>query len=165
MKPEITAEVLGKLLKSKGMKQKEICPILDLSESNVSNILKLHRKISAAEQKILRLYFYDELPFELGKVDRGEELANVLKFTPQEWQAICILSKREGFMEPKFWIRGKILAHLEQSPAGQEAMEEAGGGEPSSKVAEDADSYGKRTIDPSEDEKLNDNGNGGAASA
>lgn len=110
MKHEITPETLKDLLAKKGMKQKELEAILDISKSLVSKIFSRDRKISSSEQKLLALYFYGEMPFDM--IRPAEELSSTLKFTGQEWKIITTLATREGYTSPQAWITAQIRGYL-----------------------------------------------------
>ena len=65
--------------------------------------------IPPAMQKLLRLYLFGEIPFNLIRDPR--DVAALLEFTAEEWQAIVVLATRAG-QEPRAWIRSQILAYL-----------------------------------------------------
>lgn len=64
MHSDISPNQLKELLKEKGIKQKELEGLLSLSQPQISLVMSGRRKISNAEQKLLKFYFYGENPFE-----------------------------------------------------------------------------------------------------
>lgn len=120
---EITGESLKLLRGSKGLNQTEVGEIIGLDGYHVSNIEKGRRAISPSEMKLLRLYFFGEIPFDL--VHQEKPLGTILEFTEDEWKIIEILALRAG-QKPPQWIRGQILAYLDHNPRAAEARKEAG---------------------------------------
>lgn len=98
--------------------------------------------------KLLRLYFFGELPFELVREPR--ELSSVLEFSPDEWRIIEILARREG-QTPTLWIRSQIRGYLNHNPRAIEARRDsiyALDPIESSMVAEDTPQYGGKPLPP-----------------
>ena len=146
MENEITPHTIKKLLESKGMKQKELCNILTLTPQKVSQMMNSQRKISESEKKLLKLYFYGIMPFEMIRPE--EELSNTLKFTGSEWKVIGILATREGYTSPQAWITAQIRGYLRNIENTTSTL----------KVAEEPTPYGSNNIiDPSTEQ----NNNGG----
>ena len=116
---DITTDDLSTLMAEKGMKQKDLGQILELTSPKTSALMNGNRKISNSEQKLLKLYFYGEMPFDLirGTLENSKEL----EFTEQEWSIITTLSIREGYSTPQKWIVAQIrgylraITHLEQN--------------------------------------------------
>ena len=67
-------------------------------------------EISPAHLKLLKLYLYGEMPFELIRdtLNNSKEL----EFTEQEWSIITTLSIREGYKTPQAWITAQIRGYL-----------------------------------------------------
>lgn len=107
MNQPITAESIKDLLRAKGLKNKDLSPILSLTAQQISNIMTGSRKISESEQKLLRLYFYGEIPFGQIADNRWE----VLSFTLQEAEAIRHFAQRLG-ITPEAWIVEQIRTIL-----------------------------------------------------
>lgn len=108
MEQEITPAALRTLLKRNKMKQKDLEPILDLTNPKISAIMNGHRKINSAEQKLLQLYFWGKYPF----TDHNKDITRILEFTIDEWELIKILSTREGYNTPKACIIARIREYL-----------------------------------------------------
>ncbi len=147
MKPDITPEILAELLSERGMKQKELCLILNLSAPNISHIMNGNRNVSSSEQKLLKLFFYGEMPFDM--LSAREDVRTVLNFTHDEWQVITVLSNREGYTSPKAWVTAQIRGYLRNIEKFK----------PLQNVAEDASEYGSNITDPS----IKQNSTGGEA--
>lgn len=105
MKQPLTVQNIRDLLTEKELKQKDLGPILSLSPSNLSNIMSGVRKISESEQKLLRLYFFGEIPFE--NLGEGEDWSDVLCFSAQESDSIRSFANRVG-ISPEHWIAEQI---------------------------------------------------------
>lgn len=111
MKDDITPNELKALLSEKGMKQREVADILSLTQPMVSKIFNGLRSISPAEQKLLRLYFYGEIPFDMIRPeDKG--YSSEFKFTEEEWHVMGIMATRCGFGDAGEWIVSRIRAEL-----------------------------------------------------
>lgn len=109
MKAPLTPEEIRLLLEERGLRQKDLCSILSLTPSNVSNLMNGNRKISDSEQKLLRLYFFGEIPFE--DIRPTQDLSHVLKFSEKEWEILNIIATRNG-MATGEWIAGQIREYL-----------------------------------------------------
>lgn len=116
--PEITSMNLKKFRMEAGLTQADLGVLLGLEKYHISHIEAGRRQISAAEMKLLRLYFFGELP-ELTR--NAEELTRgLLNFTDLEWKAICILALKAG-TTPSVWIQRQIVSYLDYSDLGQRA--------------------------------------------
>lgn len=135
---DITPETLPRLRGSFGLTQAELGAILGLEKHNVSKIESGKRAISPAEMKILRLYFFAEIPFDV--IHQQNNLSSVLEFRTEEWRIIEILALRDG-ITPAKWIKAQILAYLDHNPRAQEARREAF---PGLKVADAGAAYGTK---------------------
>jgi hypothetical protein len=89
----------------------ELASIFDVSPSTVSRWAS-GGKISPPLLKLLDLYFFGNIPFEISheKIVRG-----VLDFTDDQYKVITILARRES-TTPGKWIASKIRAYLAFDP-------------------------------------------------
>jgi transcriptional regulator with XRE-family HTH domain len=116
--PEITSENLKKFRIQADLTQADLGVLLGLEKYHISHIEAGRRQISPAEMKLLRLYFFGELP-ELTR--NGEELTRgLLNFTDLEWKAICILALKAG-TTPSVWIQRQIVSYLDYADLGKRA--------------------------------------------
>lgn len=118
---ETTADNLKFLRGSQGMNQAQIAKVLGISGNAVSKIELGLRDLTAAEKKILDLYFFGKLPD--GILRPTEEIGHTLDLTEQEWKVIEILALRAG-QTPAQWIRTKILDYLAFSAETREHIQE-----------------------------------------
>ena len=118
---ETTADNLKFLRGAQGMNQAQIAKVLGISGNAVSKIELGLRDLTAAEKKILDLYFFGKLPD--GILRPSEEIGHTLDLTEQEWQIIEILALRAG-QTPAQWIRTKILDYLAYSAESRTQSEE-----------------------------------------
>lgn len=98
--------------------QSQIADDIGVTRATIGRWIKGERNISEPDSKLLRLYFYGEMPFEM--LADATARSNQLRFTQSEWQIISILSKREGYHSPVDWITGKIRGYLDNNPTAQE---------------------------------------------
>ncbi len=132
--PEITSTNLKKFRMEAGLTQADLGVLLGLEKYHISHIEAGRRQISAAEMKLLRLYFFGELP-ELTRT--AEELTRgLLNFTDLEWKAICILALKAG-TTPSVWIQRQIVSYLDYSDMGQRARFTIDGPDHQSAMAKD----------------------------
>lgn len=117
---ESTRQHLIEALETRGT-QARISEALEVSPATVKRWAD-GEGIPAAMVKLLRLYFFGEIPFEL--VHPRQDLSSVLRFTEQEWKMIEILATRKG-IEAKDWIRSQVLDYLAFLEARQELEKEA----------------------------------------
>jgi transcriptional regulator with XRE-family HTH domain len=110
----MTAKQLQKCIAEHPKKQTAIAKDLGISSGGFSKWVNGHRTIDQRDEKLLRLYFFNEMPFELIRSDKAT--TNQLLFTEAEWQIISILSKREGYINPRAWITAKIRGYLDNNP-------------------------------------------------
>ena len=127
MNETITPENLRSLLDERGMKQKDLGPILALTAQQLSNMMTGNRKISESEQKLLRLYFYNEFPFS--EFDPATDLGDILNFTAHEWSVIRILARRHGSQEAtdqevKDWVVSQIKSYIHYNSGAQDVSAE-----------------------------------------
>lgn len=127
----LTPEAIKDLLHQKGLKQKDLCPILKLTPQNLSHMMTGARKISHAEEKLLRLYFFGEIPFESIRNENEFTLKSSLIFTEDEWDIISTLANRAGKTTSQ-WIVGQIREYLAYRDIQQQ---------PLFRVAEDPPAY------------------------
>lgn len=132
---------LTKCVGAHGKSRPKIAEDLGVRPPTLGRWMRGERKISEPDAKLLRLYFYGEIPFGLSL---NENLAStVLDFNEDEWKIIKILSCRAGFKNPVTWIRERIRGYLENHPLADEARKEGGsttysmGGVEPLRVAED----------------------------
>lgn len=107
---DIDIQKLKELLEEHDMKHKDLCEILNLTQAKVSHIMVGRRKISDSEQKLLKLYFYGIMPFDLLAPSDG--YTPRLDFTPEEWRILDIMAKRNGFTDTTKWIVAHIREYL-----------------------------------------------------
>lgn len=102
----------------------QISQDIGISNTTLGRWMNGDRKISGPDEKLLRLYFYGEVPvgFHFG----GQMASKALAFTEEEWKIVVILSRRSGFSNPIDWIREKIRGYLENHPLAIEAKKEGG---------------------------------------
>lgn len=91
---------LEKLKKDKNREQ--VAKELGVSRTTLHHWSKGNRDIPEDSLKLLRLYFYGEIPF--GVVEEPLDLSSALSFTPQEWAIMEILAKRKGLTGAKQWV-------------------------------------------------------------
>ena len=115
-------EELTALIEKHEKNASQIAEDIGVSRSAMSNWMSGKRGIGDVEAKLLRLYFYGEMPFDL--IGRPGANTNELRFTTSEWQVIAILANREGFQSPVSWITGKIRGYLDNNATAQELGQE-----------------------------------------
>jgi len=101
---------LQKLVEEHPKNASGIAEDIGVSRSAMSKWLNGKRGIGEVEAKLLRLYFYGEIPFDMLRPEA--DLQSLLVFTASEWQVISLLAKRDGFESSKAWIVAQIRAHL-----------------------------------------------------
>jgi len=112
---QMTAKKLSDAIASHEKNQGQIAQDLGITSTTLGRWRKGERSFGESDAKLLRLYFFGKMPFDLLR-DR-ESLKNTLRFTMDEWAVILILAKREGFKTAADWVAGKIRGYLENSPA------------------------------------------------
>lgn len=112
MSQEFSIKELKRQMDHNDMKQKDLCDILNLTQQKVSQMMNGQRKISHAEQKLLKLYFYGEFPFQ----PSSQTLSSILDFSDDEWDLIQKLANKQGFTSAKAWIVSQIRAYLDHNP-------------------------------------------------
>lgn len=103
MSNETLLKDLAEKLKERGA-QSAIASALGVGKSTVGRWVE-SGEINESHTKLLRLYFYGEIPFENIRPER--DLSDILKFTPREYEVISILAKRIG-ITPGQWIAEQI---------------------------------------------------------
>jgi len=103
------AHELSKCIESHPKNQSQIADDIGVTRATMGRWAKGERKISNPDAKLLRLYFYGEIPFE--DIRPTQDLPNVLKFSPKEWDIINILALRSG-RESGEWIASQIREYL-----------------------------------------------------
>lgn len=94
------------LLKKRGMKQKDLCPILKLTPMQISRRLSEKNKkrplikLSYSEQCLIMMFFHGERPFD----GHGRIL-----FSNREWKAFKNQAQRRG-KDPISWIESLARA-------------------------------------------------------
>lgn len=111
MSEEITPDQLKELLADKGMKQKDLAELLSITQPMVSKVFNGLRSITAAENKLLRLYFFGEVPFDMIRPE-DSGYSSELQFTNQEWHVMEIMASRSGYQSAAEWIVSRIRADL-----------------------------------------------------
>lgn len=148
MQQEKIIKTLCQKLQIRG-EQSKIALAIGVSKSTVKRWTE-DKEITPAHSKLLALYFYGELPFEM--LRPAEDLSTALKFTGTEWRVITTLATREGYTSPQAWITAQIRGYLRNITTNT----------PELKVAEDEAPYTtnrqptNNIVDPSTEE--NDNG-------
>ncbi|WOO40409.1 helix-turn-helix transcriptional regulator [Rubellicoccus peritrichatus] len=110
MASDITPESLKEWRKEQKMTQTEMGSLMGWEKLVVTNIETGRRKISDAEQRLLKLLIHGELPFNAPVSD------DVLEFDQDEWGLIHRMAQREGYSDAKDWIVSKIRAYLSMLP-------------------------------------------------
>lgn len=106
-------EALAEEIKTRGA-QTKIAQAIGVTASTVQRWATGDVPIPPAMQKLLGLYLFGEIPFELAR--DPQDAMSLLEFTEAEWQIISILAARAG-QTPKSWIRSQILAYLAYQPS------------------------------------------------
>lgn len=101
----MTASELKKCVEEHEKNASQIASDLGITTSGMSKWINGKRSIDERDAKLLRLYFYGEIPFE--NVRPREDLSEILRFTPAEWNIISILARRVG-VAPGTWIAEQI---------------------------------------------------------
>lgn len=117
---DISPQKLKDLRKEHQLKQDDLAKLFGLAKHHISKMESGTRTISSAEQKLLRLYFYGEIPF--AGAASSTKLSTVLNFTPEEYELIGRLARREGTTEAK-WIAAQIRNCLVFHPTAREEAE------------------------------------------
>jgi transcriptional regulator with XRE-family HTH domain len=110
----MTAEELTKCVSDHPKNQSQIASDIGITRATIGRWMKGDRKISKSDTKLLRLYFFGEMPFDM--ISSQEDLSTQLRFTTGEWQIITILANREGFLTPRDWITSRIRGYLDNNP-------------------------------------------------
>lgn len=132
---------LKKLVSKHPKTQEGIAADLGIGRSTLTNWISGRRKISPSDEKLLRLYFYGEIPFDMIRDEAETDLSSVLEFSASEWAVIELLSRRSGYHTPGEWIVANIREYL----AFRETQDGAG---ELSLVADDTGEYGQRCALP-----------------
>ena len=131
----MTADELRACIESHHKNQSQIAGDLGISTSGISKWANGSRKIDERDAKLLRLYFYGEIPFGLIRPDI--DLQTTLRFTHTEWQIITIIAHRQGFLSAQSWITAQIRAYLQHNSQAEDISPVYQGKKiPPSKVAE-----------------------------
>lgn len=101
----MTADELSQCVEAHEKNASQIAADLGISTSGFSKWINGKRSIDERDAKLLRLYFYGEIPF--GDIRPRQDLSEVLRFQPEEWHIITILARRVG-LEPGTWIAEQI---------------------------------------------------------
>ncbi|MEI6656358.1 MAG: helix-turn-helix transcriptional regulator [Verrucomicrobiota bacterium] len=101
----MTADELTKCVEAHEKNASQIAADIGVGRSAMSNWMNGKRSIDAPTAKLLRLYFYGEIPFE--NIRSREDLTDVLRFSQEEWHIIAILARRIG-LDPGSWIAEQI---------------------------------------------------------
>jgi transcriptional regulator with XRE-family HTH domain len=112
---------LKQAIASHGKNQSQIAGELGFHRSKMSRLVN-GSKIDESDSKLLNLYFFGVMPFDLLAPTR--DLKNLLHFTATEWQIITILAHRQGFISPKAWITTQIRAYLDHSEHAETARKD-----------------------------------------
>jgi len=114
----MNSDELNQAILSHPKNQGQIAQDLGITSTTLGRWRKGERSFGQSDQKLLRLYFLGEMPFDMLR-EPGSD-SGQLRFTLPEWQIITILSKREGFTTPAAWITGKIRGYLDNNPTATE---------------------------------------------
>lgn len=159
----MTAEELKDCVKNHPKNQSQIASDLGISTSGFSKWIKGTRKIDDRDTKLLRLYFYGEIPFE--DIRPPQDLSSILKFSEQEWGIIKILALRVGMDAPQ-WIAEQVRTIIafrssESTDRPQTHLRTYTPPSPRATVLnEGAPTYESKVIDPAQDalDEANDAG-------
>lgn len=97
--------------------QSRVASDIGVGKSTVSRWLE-GSEITPSHLKLLRLYFYGEIPFD--DIRPTQDLSNVLKFSEKEWEIMSIIATRNGLTCGE-WIAGQIRDYLAFRTAQQAA--------------------------------------------
>lgn len=100
----MTADELSKCVDNHEKNASQIAAELGISSSGFSKWINGKRSIDERDEKLLRLYFFGEIPFE-GLANQS--FPEVLSFTAQEADAIRTFAHRVG-ITPEKWIAEQI---------------------------------------------------------
>lgn len=113
----MNTQELKECIERHNKKQGAIGADLGFSKAKMTRLLK-GADISESDAKLLRLYFYGEVPFGLMLEDKRPW--EILEFTEDEWKIISILAKRSGGQSPEGWVVSQIRGFLDNHPLAQE---------------------------------------------
>lgn len=105
---QIRAELATRCAKRGG--QTMIAEHIGVGKSTVSRWLE-GMEITTAHQKLLRLYFFGEIPFDSIRTEDDLTLRSALVLSQDEWGVIKVLANRNG-IAPRQWIADRIREHL-----------------------------------------------------
>jgi transcriptional regulator with XRE-family HTH domain len=117
----VNTDELKQAIASHGKNQSQIAAELGFHRSKMSRLVN-GSTIDESDSKLLNLYFFGVMPFDLLAPTR--DLQNLLHFTATEWRVITILAHRQGFISPKAWITTQIRAYLDHSEHAEEARKD-----------------------------------------
>jgi transcriptional regulator with XRE-family HTH domain len=118
----MTANELKECVEKHPKNQSQIADDIGITRATIGRWIKGERNISEPDSKLLRLYFYNEVPFQ--GLHPGPDLGNILSFSPEEWRIMEILARRQGMVDTKAWIISQIRAYLDHNSQAQEARKE-----------------------------------------
>lgn len=104
MSNDITPERLKSWRKAEGLNQTELGQMLGWDKIIVSSIETGRRRISAPEQRLLKLLILGEPPFQ----KEDDPWNPQIDFTQEGWSIMTRISHREGYHSPRAWIVQKI---------------------------------------------------------
>ena len=105
----MNADELKKCISEHSKNQSAIADDLGISSGGFSKWVNGQRSIDDRDAKLLRLYFYGEIPFD--DIRPTQDLSSVLKFSKKEWDIITILATRSGKTAGE-WIASQIREYL-----------------------------------------------------
>lgn len=118
--PAMDADELRTCIEQHEKNQSQIASDLGISSSGMSKWVNGSRKIDERDEKLLRLYFYGEIPFD--DIRPTQDLSHILKFSEKEWEIIGIIATRNGRPTGE-WIAGQIRDYLSFRTAQFQASE------------------------------------------
>lgn len=155
----MTAEELVNCLNENNVKQIQLANDLGVGRSAISKWVKGTSKISEPDAKLLRLYFYGEIPFKAKQ--ENPSLKNCIQLSEMEWQVIGILAKRSGYESESKWITAKIREAIERHNVNEAQQRRMTQPHHLQAVAEEHTPYNAKIIDPEEHERNETKRDGG----
>lgn len=101
----MNADELKRCIETHPKNQSQIAEDLGITRSAMSRWVKGLRQIDDRSAKLLRLYFYGELPFDASH--ENPDLPEILRISLREWAIIKDYATKAG-MEPGQWIGEQV---------------------------------------------------------
>ena len=105
------ANELSELVKKHDKNASQIAADLGISRSGFSNWINGKRKIDPRDSKLLRLYFYGDIPFKGERPHSEPDLSSSLNFSEEDWDEISSIATRAGKTAGE-WIAENIREYL-----------------------------------------------------